>query len=150
MRKRLRSLRVNYTVVSLLFLSPFLGYVTAALVNNRMSLRFGRRGAATIAPVTRLITYIVTALHPSFAVIIVILVLAGFGSGHQDASYNAWLGTMNGATELLSCLHGFYGLGALLAPLIATSIIVKGGLMWYTFFYVMVSPLDHRRAMSRL
>jgi fucose permease len=140
---------INYTVVSLLFLSPFLGYVTAALVNNRMSLRFGRRGAATIAPATRLVTYIVIAVHPPFAVIIVILVLAGFGSGHQDASYNVWLGTMNGATELLSFLHGFYGLGALLAPLIATSMIVKGGLMWYTFFYVMVSPLQVYRCLKQ-
>ena len=134
----------------LVFFSPFLGYVTAALVNNRMSLRFGRRGAATIAPFARLITYVVIAAHPPFPVIIAILILAGFGSGYQDASWNAWIGTMKNATHLLSFLHGFYGLGALLAPLIATSMIVKGGLMWYTFFYVMVSSERRERTSRKL
>jgi fucose permease len=108
-----------------------------------MFLRFGRLGAATIAPGARLITYAVVAAHPPFPVVIVMLVLAGFGSGHQNASYNAWLGTTNGATHLLSFLHAFYGLGALLAPSIATSMIVKGGLMWYTFFYLMVGFRIH-------
>ena len=36
-------------------------------------------------------------------------------------------------------LHSFYSVGALLAPLIATTMITKYGLEWYTWYYVMVS-----------
>ncbi|KAF2421815.1 putative MFS transporter [Tothia fuscella] len=129
---------LSYTVVSLLFVSPFVGYLVAAIVNNRMSHRFGRRGAATIAPITRLIPYIIIAVHPPFPVIVVILMFAGFGSCFQDASWNAWIGTMSNANQLLGFLHGFYGLGALLAPLIATSMVAKYHRPWYEFYYVMI------------
>jgi fucose permease len=46
---------------------------------------------------------------------------------------------MANANEVLGFLHGFYGLGAVLSPLIATTMITKGQrLPWYTFYYVMV------------
>lgn len=38
----------------------------------------------------------------------------------------------------LSFLHGAYGLGATIAPLIATTMVTKGGLQWYTFYYIML------------
>lgn len=47
---------------------------------------------------------------------------------------------MANANEVLGFLHGFYGLGAVLSPLIATTMVTKGQrLPWYTFYYVMVS-----------
>ena len=46
---------------------------------------------------------------------------------------------MANANELLGFLHGFYGLGATIAPLIATTMVAEGGLQWYYFYYVMLS-----------
>lgn len=49
------------------------------------------------------------------------------------------IGNMANANEVLGFLHGCYGLGAVLSPLIATTMITKGQrLPWYTFYYVMV------------
>lgn len=45
---------------------------------------------------------------------------------------------MQNANELLGFLHGAYGLGATISPLIATSMVTKGSLPWYTFYYLMV------------
>ena len=45
---------------------------------------------------------------------------------------------MQQANELLGIVHGAYGLGATIAPLVATSMITKGDLPWYSFFYVMI------------
>lgn len=46
---------------------------------------------------------------------------------------------MANPNEVLGFLHAFYGLGAVLSPLIATTMITKGNkLPWYTFYYVMV------------
>jgi fucose permease len=46
---------------------------------------------------------------------------------------------MANPNEVLGFLHAFYGLGAVLSPLIATTMITKGQrLEWYYFYYVMV------------
>ena len=42
------------------------------------------------------------------------------------------------ANEILGFLHGFYGLGAALSPLIATALVAKAGWQWYEFYYIMV------------
>lgn len=90
--------------------------------------------------------------------------LAGFGNGLADAAWSkwkvpfskkkensrrrgltssldAWIGNMANPNEVLGFLHAFYGLGAVLSPLIATTMITKGDrLPWYSFYYVMVRP----------
>lgn len=68
--------------------------------------------------------------------------VAGFGNGLADAAWNAWIGNMANPNEILGFLHAFYGVGAVLAPLIATIMITKGNkLPWYYFYYVMVRHL---------
>lgn len=129
---------LEYSVVSLVFLSPFLGYACAALLNNWVHHRFGQRGIGIIGPLAHLTAYAVSCAHPPFAVLVVIYVLAGLGNGIQDAAWNAWVGGMHHPNELLGILHAFYGVGATIAPLIATTMITKGNLMWYTYYYVMV------------
>jgi fucose permease len=64
--------------------------------------------------------------------------IAGFGNGVADAAWNAWVGAMANSNESLGFLHGFYGLGAMLAPLIATTLITKAGWEWYMFYYLMI------------
>src|ERR1700761_5168451 len=54
--------------------------------------------------------------------------------GHRSA----WIGDMANANEVLGFLHGFYGLGAALSPLIATTLVTKAGWHWYEFYYLMV------------
>lgn len=44
---------------------------------------------------------------------------------------------MVNANELLGLLHGFYGLGAALSPLIATTLITRAGWKWYEYYYLM-------------
>lgn len=43
------------------------------------------------------------------------------------------------ANEMLGFLHGFYGVGATIAPLIATTMVTKAELPWYYWYYAMVS-----------
>lgn len=45
---------------------------------------------------------------------------------------------MANANEVLGILHGCYGLGAALSPLIATALITKAGWQWYEFYYIML------------
>ncbi|KAI4260149.1 MAG: hypothetical protein LQ352_000414 [Teloschistes flavicans] len=128
---------LSYTVTSLVFLSPFAGYTLAAIFSDRLHLLFGRRGIALLAPICKVIAYVVIATHPSYPAVVTILALAGFGNGITDAAWNAWIGQLAHANQLLGLMHGLYGLGATISPLIATTMITKGHLGWWTFFYLM-------------
>ncbi|KAH8677271.1 major facilitator superfamily transporter [Xylariales sp. PMI_506] len=129
---------VSYTLVSLLFLVQFVGYFVAAMINNLMHHHFGQRGVAIAIPLTRLAGYIGLLLHPPFAALPPLMLLPGFGNGMADGAWNAWVGNMESANELLGFMHGMYGLGATIAPLIATAMVTKP-LPWYYFFYIMIS-----------
>lgn len=129
---------VTYTVISLVFLAPVCGYVTSALTNNMIHMRLGQRGVAIMGPSSHLIAYVVIAVHPPYPVLVVVLIMAGYGNGLADSAWNAWLGDMANANEILGFLHGFYGLGAALSPLIATTLVTKAGWHWYEFYYIMI------------
>ena len=128
----------NYTVTSLVFLSPFVGYIIAALTADRLHMLVGRRGMALISPLSRLLAYIVISTHPPFPVVIAIFACAGLGNGFLDGAWNAWVGEMAQATQIMGLLHGCYGVGAVIAPSIATAMITKYGCEWYQFFFVMI------------
>ncbi len=129
---------VSYTVISCVFLAAFAGYFIAALANNQVHHRFGQFGVALIGPVGRLVGYLTLMFHPPFAALPVVMIFPGLGNGIEDSGWNAWVGNMHNANELLGVLHGAYGLGATIAPLIATAMVTKGHLPWYTFYYIMV------------
>ncbi|KAI5363023.1 Putative major facilitator superfamily, MFS transporter superfamily [Septoria linicola] len=129
---------LGYTVVSLVFLSPFIGYTLSALLNNTIHLKLGQRGVAFLSPACHLVAYIINAVHPPFPVLVISFILAGFGNGLADAGWNAWIGAMANANELLGFLHAFYGAGAVVAPLVATTMITKANLPWYYWYYCMV------------
>ncbi|GAW26088.1 putative major facilitator superfamily general substrate transporter [Rosellinia necatrix] len=130
--------RLSYIVISLVFLSPFAGYTVAAVLNNTFHTRLGRRGVALVASCSHLAAYIVIAAHPPYPVLVVAFALAGFGNGIADAGWNAFVGNLDRANELLGVLHGLYGAGAVISPLIATTMITKAGLPWYAFYYLMI------------
>jgi MFS family permease len=79
---------LTFVVISLVFLSPLVGYTASALLNNSIHLKFGQRGVAVIAPTCHLIAYVVIAVHPPYPVLVVIFMLAGFGNGLADAAWS--------------------------------------------------------------
>jgi fucose permease len=131
--------RLPYSIISLIFLSPFVGYNLSALLNNAVHMKFGQRGVAFIGAMCHLIAYVVIAVHPPYPVLVISFIFAGFGNGLLDAGWNAWIGAMANANEVLGLLHAFYGVGATIAPLVATSMITKADLPWYYWYYCMVS-----------
>ncbi|KAJ5366226.1 hypothetical protein N7541_000167 [Penicillium brevicompactum] len=127
----------SYTIVSLIFLSPFVGYTLSAVLSNLVHQNLGRRGIAIIAPICHLIAFAVISVHPPFPVLIVVYVLVGLGSGFHNAAWNVWIGNMANSNEVLGFFHGFYGIGATISPLVATTVITKAGWPWYSYYYIM-------------
>ncbi|TWU72322.1 hypothetical protein ED733_000817 [Metarhizium rileyi] len=129
---------LTYVVVSLVFLSPLVGYVCSAIVNNYFHHRFGQRGIAIVCGGCHAAAYIIIALHPPYVVLVFAFILAGFGNGLADAAWNAWVGNLANSSELLGFLHAFYGVGGTVSPTVATALITKANLEWYSFYYIMI------------
>ncbi|ETS81356.1 hypothetical protein PFICI_06358 [Pestalotiopsis fici W106-1] len=129
---------LSYLVVSIIFLSPLVGYISSALLNNRVHEFWGQRGVAALTAGAHILAYTLVAIHPPYPVLVVAFAIAGFGNGIGDAGWNAFIGSMESANQLLGFLHGFYGAGAVLSPLIATSMVATAGLPWYTYYYLMI------------
>ncbi|ESZ89499.1 hypothetical protein SBOR_10116 [Sclerotinia borealis F-4128] len=130
---------LSYTVISLIFLSPFAGYTFASLINDRVHVHFGQRGVAIIASLCHLISYIVLSLHPPYPVLVVMFVFVGIGNGLVDAAWCAWLGNMASANQVQGFLQACYSFGGTVAPLIAAGMLAKAGLEWYYFYYIMTA-----------
>ena len=112
--------------------------MVAGAANNKIHMTLGQRGIAVISSLCHIIAFLAIAIHPPFPVVVVFYAIIGFGSGLIDAGWNAWIGDMANANQILGFLHGFYGLGATVTPLIATAMVTKGGLGWEKFYYVML------------
>jgi MFS family permease len=132
---------LNYTVISLIFLSPFAGYTLAAAANNLVHVKFGQRGVAIVGPACHLVSYIAFSVHPPYPVLVIMFIVVGFGNGLIDAAWCAWIGNMANSNEVSGFLQASYALGATVAPLIATALISKAGLGWYAFYYIMVGHI---------
>lgn len=121
---------------------------------NRIHVKLGQRGIvsiqlsnllnstyrsqAFIAPICKIIGYTVISQHPPYPVVLVFLIIVAYGSGLEDSALNAFIGGLQNANEVLGFLHGCYGLGGVIAPLMATTMITKGGLGWWTFSYILL------------
>lgn len=64
--------KVNYTIISLVFLSPIVGYALSAGLNNRLHTLYGQRGIAFMMSVSHLVAYSKTG--------------PGWGRCHTDAN----------------------------------------------------------------
>lgn len=65
------------------------------------------------------------------------IAIAGFGNGISQGVWNSWLVGMPSVNELMGFMHGFYGLGALITPLIAKAMVQTYGQPFWNFYYIM-------------
>ncbi|KAL4889305.1 major facilitator superfamily domain-containing protein [Aspergillus ambiguus] len=128
---------ISHTTVSFLFLSPVCGYMLAAILNNEIHVRLGRRGIACIHSLCHLLTFVVVTTHPPYPVLVVFLAIGGVGNGLADSGWNAWVGAMAKSNELLGVMHGLYGVGAMISPLIATVLVSKANAPWFRFYNIL-------------
>ncbi len=132
------SLRTQYNIdkatVGLLFFSAVLGYLIAAFNSGPLVARLGIRSFLLVGVGSFLASTIVLSTIPPFWLTLLMLLPLGFGSAILDAGLNSYIAGLPRNTALLNYLHAFYGTGALLGPLVASTILAVG-LTW-NFVYV--------------
>lgn len=121
--------RIDNITIAWLFLLTAIGYLVATFNNGLLMEQLGTRRFLFLGVAVFMLSTGLFSLHPPFAFFLCSGMLLGFGVGMIDAGLNAYVASLPNNAVLLNYLHAFYGVGALLGPLVA-SILLALHLGW--------------------
>ncbi|MBD2463476.1 MFS transporter [Oscillatoria sp. FACHB-1407] len=124
--------------VTFLFISQIAGYVLAAFSSSLISSRLGLAPMLLIAAITLTTALATYGLAPAWGIMVAVGTLLGLGIGLIDAGINAYMVSDQREAKWIGLLHAFYGIGALLGPAIATTLLLLG-LNWRQVYGVIAS-----------
>jgi fucose permease len=104
------------------------GYLSSSFLSGTLVARWGVGRLLLWSNVTMVVSCAGYALAPHWWVTLLCGLLAGLGAGAIDAGINAYIAAHFPA-RVMSWLHGSWGLGAALGPIIMTAVLV-GGQVW--------------------
>ncbi|KAJ8694718.1 hypothetical protein PTI98_007369 [Pleurotus ostreatus] len=112
---------LDFAVVSLIFVFSCVGFIGGALINVPFSGKLGFGKVIVLGSMLQVIAYALQASAPPFPVFVIAYVINGVGIAMQDAQANGYVASIQeGAETKMGILHAAYGLGAFVAPLVAT------------------------------
>jgi fucose permease len=114
---------VDKSVVGLLFFASAVGYFLSALGTGFLTEKLGQRWYLVTGTATFMLCCVLLALKPPFALVLFIRLFQGMATGILEAGLNLFVAALPNNTALLNYLHAFYGVGALVGPLIASTIL---------------------------
>jgi fucose permease len=106
--------------LGLLLTSSTIGYLSSSAIIARLISRFGIGSLLTFSSLVSAAAFIGYAIAPSWAVIIAMGAVGGFGAGVMDAGLNTYLAAEYNEGQM-QWLHASFGFGATLSPLIMTA-----------------------------
>ncbi|MEH2278853.1 MAG: MFS transporter [Nostoc sp.] len=112
--------------VTLLFVSQISGYILAAFTSSLVSSRLGLARMLLIAAGALTMALTIYAISPFWFLMVAAGSGLGLGIGLIDAGINTYIVQDSRSASLIGLLHAFYGIGALLGPAIATTLLAIG------------------------
>lgn len=122
--------------VTLLFVSQITGYIFAAFTSSLISSRLGLARMLLMAAGTLTLALAIYATSPVWGLMVAAGTLLGLGIGLIDAGVNTYIVQDERGASLIGTLHGFYGVGALSGPAIATTLLAMG-VTWRQVYVVL-------------
>jgi fucose permease len=130
--------RIGYALVSLIFIANALGFITAAPLIQEIQARWGRTRSNMVGAGLMTLVYISLACEPPFGAVVPSFYLLGFGMAMLQGMNNVFIVNLVNGTVILGFMHGSYGVGGVVAPLMATS-IVSHKAQWSHFYFIPLS-----------
>jgi len=114
---------VDRPAIGITFFTGAIGFVLAGLSNGALIGRLGIRTALAVGGGTYVLAGLYLATRPPFAAFVAVPLVTGYATGVLESVLNVYLAALPDATTLLNRLHAFFGVGALLGPLLAAWIV---------------------------
>ena len=124
---QLRDYRVDQATIGATFVANSVGFVLASIVTGPLGHRFGIRRIVLASSLVFTGASLLAASRPPIVALVAAAFVAGMATGSGEAVLNAYLVDLPDATPLLNRLHAFFGVGALLGPLAAASLLTVTG-----------------------
>ena len=132
---QIRDYGVDKATIGIIFFTGSAGFVLAGLSAGALIHRFGLRIALAVGCGAYVLAGLYTATRPPFLAFVGIQVIVGYGMGVQESVLTVYLTDLPDATTLLNRLHAFFGVGALLGPLLSAWML--GFASWPTVWLVL-------------
>jgi fucose permease len=126
---------VSRSQIGVMFFTGSVGFFLASTFAGQLVHRLGVRLALTLGSGVFIAAALYMGTRPPFVMFVAVNLLIGFGTGVLESVLNAYLALLPEATTRLNRLHAFFGVGALLGPVLATWII--GFTSWTVVFLVL-------------
>ncbi|KAL2831804.1 major facilitator superfamily domain-containing protein [Aspergillus cavernicola] len=114
--------QIGLLEISYIYLVNFIGGFTASFANIHICSHLGTGGTLVLGIVVQGTGYALMFWAPSFPVFLVAFLFTGFGLALADAQANSFTVTVRNSHRWLGILHAIYGVGTVLAPLVANTI----------------------------
>ena len=129
---------VDYAIVSLIFISNAVGFISAAPFTEILRSKLGRARMLAICQTLMAIAYVMMVCSPPFPVVVIGFFFSGLGMAWGLALNNVFCTSLVNATTYLGVFHGAYGVGGILGPLVATA-LVSSGRKWSVYYFITLS-----------
>ena len=117
---QMRDYEVAEATIGLTFFGFSAGFLLAGSTAGALIHRFDIRASLLIGGGAYVLAGLLTAVRPPLWALVAVQVIAGYGTGIVESALNAFLAGLPNSTTLLNRLHAFFGVGALIAPPLAT------------------------------
>lgn len=134
----LETYHLTPATVTLLFLSQVIGYIMAAIASSLIVSRVGLARMLLLASVMLTSALCIYAFTTRWLIMVASGTLLGLGIGLIDAGVNTFIASDRRNANLMGMLHAFYGIGALLGPALATTLLALG-IGWRQVYLVTAS-----------
>jgi fucose permease len=114
---------VNAATISLVFLASAFGYLIASFNVGLLMEKIGNWQALIVGFLLLLISTSTLMFLPPFALLLASFFLLGMAVAIIDPGLNIYVANLPNNTALLNYLHAFYGVGAWLGPIIASTLL---------------------------
>ncbi|KAF9042586.1 MFS general substrate transporter [Hymenopellis radicata] len=112
---------VNFTVVSLIFITACIGFLTGAFLNVPLTDRFGFGKVAFFSTLCQVLVFSLQAIGLPFPAYVALFIPNGIGLSLQDAQSVTYVASLKENSEWkMMLMMASYGAGAFTAPLVAT------------------------------
>ncbi len=114
---------VDRATIGITFFAFSAGFVLAGMTTGALIGRFGVRIALAAGGAAYVLSAFYLATRPPFVAFVLAGLVSGYGLGVLESALNVYLAALPGATTLLNRLHAFFGVGALIGPVLAAWIL---------------------------